>query len=309
MIAGIGVGTTVGLLLRRTVGPALATIGATAICAAGRMLDEEALRIGALVERGDLDGARAEVRSLVGRRADELDEAGLSRAIVESIAENSVDAVTASLFWATRRGRPRRPGPPGGQHARCHGRPPRRPLRALRVGQRPAGRPRELRAGPAHRTGRRLCHGQVPRRRSGASCDATPPRTRHRTAGWWRRRSPPRSASGWEARTATATSSRIGAPSVTAGLPGRATSRRPCGSAATPRSRSPLPPSGSSSSFTPRAGAAGRCRTSSPSAGAPRGASGRWTRRPRPRSRTRAARRVCRGTRPSRCRSPGRRAS
>ena len=70
------------------------------------MLDEEALRIGGLVERGDLDGARAEVRSLVGRRADELDEAGLSRAIVESIAENSVDAVTASLFWATVAGAP-----------------------------------------------------------------------------------------------------------------------------------------------------------------------------------------------------------
>ena len=139
-----------------------------------------------------------------------------------------------------RRGRARRAGPPGGQHARRHGRPPRRPLRALRVGQRPAGRPRELRAGPAHRTGRRLCPARC--RGDGLARRATrrPPRTRHRTAGWWRRRSPPRSASGWEARTATATSSRIGAPSVTAGLRGRATSRRPCGSAATPRSRSPL---------------------------------------------------------------------
>ena len=106
VLVGAGVGATVGLVLRRTVGPVLATVGATAICAAGRMLDEEALRIGGLVERGDLDGARAEVRSLVGRRADELDEAGLSRAIVESIAENSVDAVTASLFWATVAGAP-----------------------------------------------------------------------------------------------------------------------------------------------------------------------------------------------------------
>jgi adenosylcobinamide-phosphate synthase len=70
------------------------------------MLDGEALRIGELVERGDLDGARTEVRALVGRRADDLDEAGLSRAIVESIAENSVDAVTASLFWASLAGAP-----------------------------------------------------------------------------------------------------------------------------------------------------------------------------------------------------------
>jgi adenosylcobinamide-phosphate synthase len=106
VLVGAGVGATVGLLLRRTVGSVLATIGATAICAAGKMLDEEALRIGELLDRGDIDDARAEVRSLVGRRADELDEAELSRAIVESIAENSVDAVTASLFWATVAGAP-----------------------------------------------------------------------------------------------------------------------------------------------------------------------------------------------------------
>jgi adenosylcobinamide-phosphate synthase len=106
VLVGAGVGATAGLLLRRTLGSVLATIGATAICAAGKMLDEEALRIGVLVDRGDIDGARAEVRSLVGRRADGLDEAGLSRAIVESIAENSVDAVTAPLFWATVAGAP-----------------------------------------------------------------------------------------------------------------------------------------------------------------------------------------------------------
>ena len=106
VLTGVGVGVGAGCILRRMVGPFVATIGATAICAAGKMLDGEALRIGGLVERGDLDGARAEVRSLVGRRTDVLDEGGLSRAVVESVAENSVDAVTASLFWASIAGAP-----------------------------------------------------------------------------------------------------------------------------------------------------------------------------------------------------------
>ena len=59
MLVGAGMGAAVGLLLRRTLGSVLATIGATAICAAGKMLDEEALRIGGLVDRHPGGGRHA----------------------------------------------------------------------------------------------------------------------------------------------------------------------------------------------------------------------------------------------------------
>jgi adenosylcobinamide-phosphate synthase len=49
---------------------------------------------------GDLQGARAAVSMICGRDTESLDEAGASRATVESIAENMVDGVTAPLFYA-----------------------------------------------------------------------------------------------------------------------------------------------------------------------------------------------------------------
>ena len=38
---------------------------------------------------------------IVGRDTDQLDEAGIIRACVESVAENMSDGITAPLFWAT----------------------------------------------------------------------------------------------------------------------------------------------------------------------------------------------------------------
>jgi adenosylcobinamide-phosphate synthase len=103
---GVGVGVIAGLVLRRTIGPTAATIAATTICAAGRMLDDEGMRISRLLREGDVDAARRQVRSLVGRSTDHLDEHEISRAVIESVAENCVDAVTASLFWGSIGGAP-----------------------------------------------------------------------------------------------------------------------------------------------------------------------------------------------------------
>jgi adenosylcobinamide-phosphate synthase len=97
---GVGGAATVGWLLRRVLGAPLATAVATTVCVAGKMLDGEARRAADLLAAGDLAGARRQVGLLVGRRTDNLDETELSRAVVESVAENSVDAVTASLLWA-----------------------------------------------------------------------------------------------------------------------------------------------------------------------------------------------------------------
>lgn len=104
--AGVALGAGAGLALRRIAGPAGATEVATGLAVAGRMLDEEANRIGDRLLAGDLDGARRALRSLVGRSPDTLDEAAVSRAVIESVAENSVDAVTAAAFWALVGGAP-----------------------------------------------------------------------------------------------------------------------------------------------------------------------------------------------------------
>lgn len=98
--AGLGIGASTGLLLRWLVGRRLATVAAIAICTAGRMLDNEARAVAQMLVEGDLVTARHRVRSLVGRATDQLDESEISRAVVESVAENCVDAVTASLCWA-----------------------------------------------------------------------------------------------------------------------------------------------------------------------------------------------------------------
>jgi adenosylcobinamide-phosphate synthase len=52
----------------------------------------------ALEERG-LEGGRIAVARIVGRDPDRLDEAGVARAAVESLAENFSDGVVAPVFW------------------------------------------------------------------------------------------------------------------------------------------------------------------------------------------------------------------
>jgi adenosylcobinamide-phosphate synthase len=78
-------------------GAALAAITWAAL--GGRSLAGEARRLATCVELGDLDGARAALPSLCGRDPAGLDEAQLCRAAVESVAENTSDAVVGALVW------------------------------------------------------------------------------------------------------------------------------------------------------------------------------------------------------------------
>ena len=88
-----------GELLARRVGRgrALVLVGWAAL--GGRSLGAVAGSIGDALQRGDLAGARAELPSLVGRDPALLDEAGVARAVVESVAENTGDAVVGPLVW------------------------------------------------------------------------------------------------------------------------------------------------------------------------------------------------------------------
>lgn len=69
-------------------------------------LRRHALAVYAPLIGGDLDTARSRVGMLVGRDTGRLDEAGITRAAVESVAENTVDGVTAPLLFALIGGAP-----------------------------------------------------------------------------------------------------------------------------------------------------------------------------------------------------------
>ena len=55
---------------------------------------------------GDINAARQSVSLIVGRDPAQLDEAGIARASIESLAENTSDGVIAPLFWGTLLGLP-----------------------------------------------------------------------------------------------------------------------------------------------------------------------------------------------------------
>ena len=109
--AGIGLGAAVGLAAGRAgrKGPLWRLCGlgaATYVALAGRALCDAAEQVAAPLRVSDLDSARENVRSLVGRQTSGLDEAEVVRATVESIAENTVDAVIAPMVWTALAGAP-----------------------------------------------------------------------------------------------------------------------------------------------------------------------------------------------------------
>jgi adenosylcobinamide-phosphate synthase len=69
-------------------------------CLGGRSLWREAMLMAQALETGDLAAARQRAPNLVGRDPRELDSAELCRATVESVAENTSDAIVAPLVWA-----------------------------------------------------------------------------------------------------------------------------------------------------------------------------------------------------------------
>lgn len=58
------------------------------------------------LEAGDLPGARDAVAMIVGRDPARLDQAGVARAALESLAENTSDGIVAPLFWGVVAGLP-----------------------------------------------------------------------------------------------------------------------------------------------------------------------------------------------------------
>ena len=75
----------------------LAVLASTLL--AQRSLHDHVAAVATALETGGLEAGRRAVSMIVGRDPDRLDEAGVSRAAIESLAENFSDGVTAPAFW------------------------------------------------------------------------------------------------------------------------------------------------------------------------------------------------------------------
>ena len=96
-------GTGLGVVAGGVVG---STAASTWMAVAGRALATAALDVASALDADDLPRARALLPALVGRDPSELDEKEIARAVVESVAENTVDALVAPALWAAVLGAP-----------------------------------------------------------------------------------------------------------------------------------------------------------------------------------------------------------
>jgi adenosylcobinamide-phosphate synthase len=83
----------------RPPGRELALVAITWAALGGRSLRTEAGRVAELVRQGDIEEARRALRSLCGRNAEQLDGTAILRGVIESVAENTSDAVVGALLW------------------------------------------------------------------------------------------------------------------------------------------------------------------------------------------------------------------
>lgn len=77
----------------------LTTATATWIALGAKSLASEGASMGRELDSGDVDAARRRLPNLCGRDPQALDATALARATVESVAENTSDAVVAPLLW------------------------------------------------------------------------------------------------------------------------------------------------------------------------------------------------------------------
>ncbi len=64
-----------------------------------RSLHDHVVPVASALTEGDIEMARTRVAMIVGRDVAALDEAGIARAAIESLAESVCDGVVAPLFW------------------------------------------------------------------------------------------------------------------------------------------------------------------------------------------------------------------
>ncbi|MET8688860.1 cobalamin biosynthesis protein [Streptomyces sp. NPDC004732] len=98
-----GAAALTSALVRRSsakrAGSVALTAAATWAVLGGTSLGREARAVGGALEAGDIEVARERLPHLCGRDPQALDADGIARAVVESVAENTSDAVVGALVW------------------------------------------------------------------------------------------------------------------------------------------------------------------------------------------------------------------
>ncbi|MFE2282070.1 cobalamin biosynthesis protein [Streptomyces sp. NPDC059454] len=103
----VALGGLAARLVRSSPAASAALTGvATWAVVGGTSLVREARTIGRALEAGDVEAARARLPHLCGRDPQALDADGIARAVVESVAENTSDAVVGALVWGAVAGVP-----------------------------------------------------------------------------------------------------------------------------------------------------------------------------------------------------------
>ncbi|MFF4524785.1 cobalamin biosynthesis protein [Streptomyces bluensis] len=98
--SAVALGALVTRAARTSPAASVALTGAaTWAVVGGTSLAREARGIGRALEAGDVEAARARLPHLCGRDPQALDADGIARAVVESVAENTSDAVVGALVW------------------------------------------------------------------------------------------------------------------------------------------------------------------------------------------------------------------
>ncbi|MER7574076.1 cobalamin biosynthesis protein [Streptomyces sp. NPDC126514] len=96
----VAVGALASRAVRRSPAASVAlTAVATWSVVGGTSLAREARTVGRALRAGDVEAARARLPHLCGRDPQALDADGIARAVVESVAENTSDAVVGALVW------------------------------------------------------------------------------------------------------------------------------------------------------------------------------------------------------------------
>jgi adenosylcobinamide-phosphate synthase len=106
----VAVATAAGVIIERGLlllpfGIFLAALAASALIAQ-RSLHHHVAAVATALERDGLAAGRVAVAKIVGRDPQVLDEAGVARAAIESLAENFSDGVVAPVFWMALAGLP-----------------------------------------------------------------------------------------------------------------------------------------------------------------------------------------------------------
>ncbi len=99
LLVAIGVGHGLELVFSLLPFGVIVTAIAASSLLAQRSLASHVAAVAQALETEGLQGGRKAVSRIVGRDPDKLDEAGVSRAAIESLAENFSDGIVAPAFW------------------------------------------------------------------------------------------------------------------------------------------------------------------------------------------------------------------